>query len=209
MSDLAELVTAWDIHIGNSTPSHAVRDEAFGAHLEAGRVYHGLRHVMWVVRHVVTLCSEVTANDIGTVVAAGFFHDVVYDPTRDDNEDRSARVAAARLTELGWHDDRTGTVARLVRTTQRHLPGDDDTDAMVLCDADLAVLGTSPEDYVAYTSGVRREYRHVDDDAWRTGRTHVLHAFLSRNSIYQTTPAIDRWEARARANITSELVALR
>ncbi|MDQ3310737.1 MAG: hypothetical protein M3517_01295 [Actinomycetota bacterium] len=209
MSDRDELAIAWDIHIANSTPSHAVRDEVFGAHLEAGRVYHGLRHVTWVVRHVVTLCGEVAANDIGAIVAAGFFHDVIYHPTRDDNEDRSARVAAARLTELGWHDDRAGSVAHLVRTTQRHLPSDDDTDAMVLCDADLAVLGTSPKDYVAYTNGVRREYRHVDDDAWRTGRAHVLDAFVSRDSIYRTTPAIDRWEARARANITSELDALR
>ncbi|CAN5746147.1 hypothetical protein BH24ACT6_BH24ACT6_18880 [soil metagenome] len=209
MSDLAELATAWDIHIGNSTPSHAVRDEVCSAHLEVGRVYHGLRHVTWVVRHVVTLCGEVTANDIGAIVAAAFFHDIVYEPTRNDNEERSARVAAARLTDLGWPDDRVRTVARVVRVTQRHLPGDEDIDAMVLCDADLTVLGTSPEDYVAYTSGVRREYRHVDDDAWRTGRTHVLHAFLARDSIYQTTPAIDRWEARARANITSELVALR
>jgi predicted metal-dependent HD superfamily phosphohydrolase len=209
MSDLAELATAWDIHIGNSTPSHAARDEAFGAHLEVGRVYHGLRHVTWVVRHVTTLCGEVTTSDAGAIVAAAFFHDIVYEPTLNDNEERSARVAAARLTDLGWPDDRVRTVARLVRATQRHLPGDEDIDAMVLCDADLAVLGTSPEDYGAYTSGVRREYRHVDDDAWRTGRAHVLDAFLSRDSIYQTTPAIDRWEARARANITSELVALR
>ncbi|MEJ7722033.1 MAG: hypothetical protein WKF58_17100 [Ilumatobacteraceae bacterium] len=149
-------------------------------------MYHGLRHVMWVVRHVVTLCGEVTDERHRRDRRCRLLprRRLRPHPRRQRGSQRSRSPLPASPSSVGTTTARARSPVS-VRTTQRHLPGDDDTDAMVLCDADLAVLGTSPKDYVAYTNGVRREYRHVDDDAWRTGRAHVLGAFLSRDSIYQ------------------------
>ena len=45
-----------------------------------------------------------------------------------------------------------------------------DRDTAVLLAADLAVLAAEPSRYVEYATAVRREYAHVDDDAWRAGR---------------------------------------
>ena len=42
--------------------------------------------------------------------------------------------------------------------------------------ADLAVLGADVAGYDAYVTGVRQEYRHVDDATWREGRAAVLGA---------------------------------
>jgi predicted metal-dependent HD superfamily phosphohydrolase len=55
---------------------------------------------------------------------------------------------------------------------------------------------------------VRAEYRHVTDDEWRIGRAAVLEGFLERPAIYSTPTARDRWETRARANLTAELASL-
>ena len=46
------------------------------------------------------------------------------------------------LTGLAVPDALVGEVARLVRLTARHAPSADDRNGRVLCDADLAVLGT-------------------------------------------------------------------
>ena len=70
-------------------------------------------------------------------------------------------------------------------------------------------LGADPAGYSAYVAGVRSEYRHVDDDDWRTGRAAVLRGFLERSTIFLTAGGQERWESGARANVASELAALR
>ena len=76
-----------------------------------------------------------------------------------------------------------------------------------MLDADLAVLAAEPSRYQAYARGVRAEYTHVDDAAWRTGRAAVLRAFLDRPAIYRTAPMRNQ-EHRARANLAAELSGL-
>ena len=62
--------------------------------------------------------------------------------------------------------------------------------------------------YVAYATAVRAEYGHVDDAAWRLGRRAVLRSFLDRPRIFRTITGRERWESRARINISSELASL-
>ena len=78
----------------------------------------------------------------------------------------------------------------------------------MLVDADLAVLGSDPAAYQAYVTGVRREYGHVDESAWRVGRGAVLRGLVERAPLYATAAGRRRWEARARANVAAELATL-
>jgi predicted metal-dependent HD superfamily phosphohydrolase len=166
-----------------------------------------VRHVTWVVRHVHELAAEVPVADVHAVTVAAFYHDAVYDPRAHDNEERSAQLAERVLGELGWDADRRATVGRLVRATATH-DSAPDVDTAVLLDADLAVLGSEPAAYQAYVTGVRAEYAHVDDDAWRIGRGEVLRGLLARRPLYATAPGRRQWEARAAANMTAELAEL-
>lgn len=164
-------------------------------------------------------CRDGQAYDAIAVATAAFFHDAIYDATRDDNEERSAVLAEHQLASIGWERARIGVVASLVRETATHVsdgaagppaevPAPSDTERHVLLDADLAVLGSDPAAYAAYATGVRVEYGHLTDDVWRNGRASVLRRLLDRPSLYGTAPAREWWEARARANLTAELAAL-
>ena len=82
-----------------------------------------------------------------------------------------------------------------------------DIAAAVLLDADLAVLAAEPAVYEAYARGVRAEYGHVPDDAWRIGRAALLHGFLSRDHLFRTA-AMRAREPLARANLTAEIASL-
>ncbi len=208
MTDQAELWAAWVDHIGDDHAARAAFDEAIGRHREPHRRYHGVRHVTWVVRHVLELAGEVTVDDLGAVVAAAFFHDAVYDPRAADNEQQSALLALRVLGQLDWPERRAAAVATMIRATAAHAPTDD-VDEAVLLDADLAVLGSDPSAYQAYVNGVRAEYAHVDDAAWRVGRGAVLDGLLAADPLYSTTAGRARWQARARANLTAERVTLR
>lgn len=207
ISDEAELEVAWTAAIGSGPDAAGALADLLGRHREAHRRYHGVRHVTWVVRHVRELAADVPLHDEGAVVAAAFCHDAVYDPRATDNEEQSALLAERLLAGLGWDEARCRRVGDLVRATAAHgAPADDDT--AVLLDADLAVLGSEPAAYQAYVTGVRAEYAHVDDAAWRIGRGQVLRDLLARDPLYATEPGRRRWARRAAANMTAELATL-
>lgn len=177
-------------------------------HRERHRSYHTLDHVIAVVDHVGELGATEPISDLGSVTAAAWYHDAIYEPRSPANERASARLARRDLTELGWSGPRSDAVATMIEGTAHHRDPAD-IDAAVLFDADLAILGASSKTYGQYVANVRQEYSHVDDDAWRSGRADVLRAFLERDRIYATASGFDRWELAARRNLNAELEDLR
>src|SRR3954451_23353255 len=115
-----ELRVAWQRHLGTSPTAGMWFDEVLGAYRAEGRHYHGVRHVGWVVRHVEAIAADHPVEDLAAIVAAAFFHDAVYDPTRNDNEAESAALAARALGEIGWAAPACRHVADLVLATASH-----------------------------------------------------------------------------------------
>jgi predicted metal-dependent HD superfamily phosphohydrolase len=222
-----ELRLAWERAIGRGPLAEHLLDQVVARYREPHRRYHTTAHLVRVVRHVGALAAtdEVAAEapDLGAVVVAAFFHDAVYDPRAGDNEARSAALAMRRLAELAdeelertgttrWPESRRALVARLVHATA-HLDDPvastgDETETAVLLDADLAVLGSQPGEYQAYVNGVRAEYAHLTEEAWRAGRGEVVQHLLGQRRLYRTVAGRGWWERRARANLTAELATL-
>jgi predicted metal-dependent HD superfamily phosphohydrolase len=175
-------------------------------HRQPHRRYHTVEHVAEVLDALDALGPPSDA-----VALAAWFHDCVYDPTArpGDNEGASAAVAVAELSRLAVDERLVGEVARLVRLTASHAvdPGDDDGELLV--DADLAILAAPPERYRRYVEAVRAEYGHVDDVAWRVGRSAFVEGMLARPRLFNTETARQRLDATARVNLTEELATLR
>jgi predicted metal-dependent HD superfamily phosphohydrolase len=170
---------------------------------EPQRRYHTGDHLLAVLDRIEQLAGH--AADPDTVRLAAWFHDAVYRPDRDENEERSARLAERALTEAGVPATRVAEVARLVRLTVTHDPAPGDRDGETLCDADLAVLAGSPEAYAHYAASVRQEYGFVPEDAFRRGRADVLRRLLSRDALFRTPYGREHWERAARHNVRAEL----
>ncbi|MEU3145676.1 MULTISPECIES: hypothetical protein [unclassified Streptomyces] len=181
-------------------------DNLLGRWQEDQRRYHTVAHLTAVLDRVDELAAY--ADDVDVVRLAAWFHDAVYLPDRSENEERSARLAERALAEAGVPGAKVAEVARLVRLTVTHDPGDDDPDGQVLCDADLAVLASPPSAYAAYTAAVREEYRFVPGDAFREGRAAVLRRLLDLPRLFRTPYGREHWEATARYNIGGELELL-
>ena len=219
MSDTyAACVTAPEVELGRvwrrlvgvdaGRAGDAALDELLARHRQPHRRYHTATHVMWVLRHIDDLAAANTPVDLDAVRAAALFHDAVYDPRSPTNEHDSAGLARRVLADCGWEPARVDRVAALIELTAGHVAPDTDLGADILLDADLAILGAEPADYRSYVTGVRAEYAHVDDDAWRVGRAAVLRSFLERPAIYRTTSMQAARERRARANLSAELADL-
>jgi predicted metal-dependent HD superfamily phosphohydrolase len=197
-----EIWSAWRSLAGDGHDDVAA--ELLTRHAEPHRRYHTAEHVMWVLRHVRWLLTDDLDRD--AIIAAALFHDAIYDPHSATNEADSAELAVDRLRLLGWSNARLGDVAALINATAGHEATG--TATAVLLDADLAVLGTQPDDYAEYVAGVRYEYGHVPDEQWRVGRAAVLRTFVDRPRIYATATMFEAREAQARLNLTSEIDSL-
>jgi predicted metal-dependent HD superfamily phosphohydrolase len=170
------------------------------------REYHNLMHIEDVLLRVEEL-EPPTEHELALALAA-WFHDAVYQPGQDDNEDRSAYAAYDALEQVGADPGLIAEVVRLIRLTADHDPDDDDLAGAVLCDADLAILAAAPDRYMQYATAIRQEYVHVTEEDFRAGRAKVLRRFLDRPTIFHTAHGREHWEAAARANITAEIASL-
>lgn len=172
------------------------------------RAYHNLEHLSEMF-DVLELLAPVLA-DRDSVHLAVWFHDAVYDTRAKDNEERSARLAGELLSHLGVSGPAIDRVAALVRATA-HLASDrppSDFDTAALLDADLAILGATPERYARYARDIRFEYHWVPEhDYWR-GRAAVLERFLARPRIFHHAFTHEAGEERARRNLLEELESL-
>jgi predicted metal-dependent HD superfamily phosphohydrolase len=217
-----EIRGAWRQIVGNHFDRHI--DSLLGRYAEPHRRYHTATHIMLVLRDVNDAARAAGLQPSSEVLAAVLYHDAIYDPQANDNEVRSADLAAVHLSDIGWSYARCRSVAALVLATAGHLLAHDDSaddhdndagaaavavDTAQLLDADLAILGADPGAYLAYVNGVRAEYSHVDDNQWRAGRTAVLQRFLDRPRLFITEYMFSRYEHRARANIEAEVAGLR
>lgn len=179
---------------------------------EPHRAYHNLNHLLQVL-HVIdeltdparTTDPALTDESLWQVRAAAWFHDVVYEPAALDNEARSAEHAAQQLLRIGAQEAQIAPVRELITMTTDHHITDLDPAAVILHDADLSILGQSAAQYLDYVNGVREEYSHIADDAFRIGRSTILTDFLNREQLYLGSEANRRFEARARINIQAEL----
>ncbi|MGL4172992.1 MAG: HD domain-containing protein [Actinomycetota bacterium] len=202
------LLGGWVRHTRSLAPRIDRTDlEAAGLDLmnryaEPHRTYHDGRHLTEVITAIAVLAEH--AQDLSAVMLAGWWHDAVYVPGADGNENSSAVIATATLA--GWNADpqRAMHIGDLIRMTAQHRPGAD-PDAQVLSDADLAILSSHPDRYAEYTLDVRREYILMSDDVFAIGRAAILSDLVDRDSLYATPFARDHWERHARTNIAAEL----
>jgi predicted metal-dependent HD superfamily phosphohydrolase len=177
-----------------------VRDELLRRWSEPHRRHHDRRHLAEVLEALPDRAPP-------TVLLAAWYHDAVYDPSRDDNEAASARLAREHLAGV-LPESTLAEVERLVLLTRTHDASPADADGAMLSDADLAVLGARPERYDAYARDIRAEYAYLGEDDFRRGRADVLRALLAAQPLFRTEPGRRRWEQAARANLSRELAAL-
>ncbi|WP_420644635.1 hypothetical protein [Candidatus Leptofilum sp.] len=199
------LVLTRDLGIEDDAAAN-VWERLAAAHGADGRFYHNLTHIEYTL-DVAEQLREV-AVDFTAVQLAIWFHDVVYDPRRSDNEAESAAFAERVLRPLGVPDEMLAKVRQLILATKTHETAVADLDVWVMLDADLAILSAPSEQYDAYAQAIRQEYSFVPDEAYGVGRTAVLQKFLARSPFYFTEQMQEWGDTAVAANLTRELTQL-
>jgi predicted metal-dependent HD superfamily phosphohydrolase len=178
------------------------RDDLIAAYTAPGRHYHNLAHVEDCLDKLAGV-PELSLAERAILTEAIWWHDVVYDPTRSDNEELSARLAEQFVAADIRHE-----VGRLIRLTRTHQVAPGDRLGAILISIDLSILGAEPLRYDAYAAAIRKEFAHVPDADYRAGRANVLRRFAARSVIFPDVASAQGCEQRARGNIARELASL-
>jgi predicted metal-dependent HD superfamily phosphohydrolase len=210
MADLLALAARWH-HLTTSLVPDAARREValrrlIAAYQAPERHYHTLAHI----DNLLNLVDAAVLHDPTVVQLAVWFHDVVYDALKSDNETRSAAQALDFLAHSTLEPARQQRVAFLIERTHDHTQPQpaDDTDLLYFLDADLSILGAPAAAYQAYARQIRQEYRLVPDLLYRPGRRKVLAKMLAAPVLFHTPALREELDAAARRNLAAEIEEL-
>lgn len=176
---------------------------------EPHRSYHNLSHVHALLTQAENARSAI--RDFPVIALAIWFHDLIYDTRRHDNELKSAELAAVLMSRLGIDVPVIQNVQQCILATARHeVPVNKKIapDLPFFLDLDLAILGTTTDFYQQYSQAIRNEYRWVPAPLFRAGRVKVLKRFAEREKLFFTPAMAGRFDVQARANLAWEIKKL-
>ncbi|MDX2319159.1 MAG: hypothetical protein QNK26_01005 [Moritella sp.] len=190
---------------------------------ELHRHYHDINHIegcfIWFDR------IEDQLDDPLAVALAIWFHDIIYDVRRSDNEVKSAQYGVTALTNFSVSTTLVQKVYELILLTQHPskptgmINSVSDSffnrthndvltnihDQALFLDIDLTILGQNSAIYAHYENAIRSEYQHVPLWVYKLARKRLLKQFLRQPMIYYSDYFKEKFECQARVNIQSVL----
>jgi predicted metal-dependent HD superfamily phosphohydrolase len=164
--------------------SEEVGDYLLVQYSESNRHYHSVRHITSMLDGFEALKTKFE-QPIAAELAI-FFHDLIYDPARNDNEEQSAKKM--RETVGGFVVDSVIDAATFsIEATKKH-EATPNADTNLLLDLDMAILGQPWAVYECYAKGVMQEYLPVyGEEAYRRGRPELfLEPMIAHGDIFLT-----------------------
>jgi predicted metal-dependent HD superfamily phosphohydrolase len=184
------------------------------------RHYHSVAHLeaLWRRHRLYSASAGFTDPEIDKLVACAIaYHDSVYDMSRSDNEERSAKAWLRASAGSSLDEDERQWVAQTIRATKDHLAYRPDPAARAaqaqlrervrawVLDLDLTPLGVPAEEFDRNTHRLRLEAAAIRDAQWFAGMSAFRQRFLEAPRIYRTPELGAVFEAAARRNLTRSL----
>ncbi len=195
----AELLTNYTDHTGLT---NELWDEIEQHYSEPGRYYHTPEHLENLLTQLTTVKAEV--KNWHTVLFSLYYHDIIYNAQRGDNEERSAELAVKRMEQIAVPMEMISRCKSQILATKSHLLSAD-SDTNYFTDADLSILGQEWEVYSSYCNAVRKEYAVYPDLVYKPGRKKVIRHFLGMERIYKSDYFYSKFEIQAKQNLEKEL----
>jgi len=182
---------------------------------EPQRNYHTWQHIEACLKELDSVRDKIHNHD--AVFLAIIFHDIIYDPTKHDNEEESAKYALKFIdsiilpTEEISKVDLSAEVIRLIIATKKHQPNPLSIrdDSKYFLDIDLSILGQSEEIFDKYEDDIRKEYSFVPEYIYKIERTKILESFIYRKHIFFTAHYRDKYEKWAWINLRRSIDKLK
>ena len=194
------LLTAKQLSLDEDTTQNFYAS-LYDAYCEVQRHYHSIQHIVECLEHFHQIKTYL--DDTLSVELAIWFHDVIYNPQANDNEQQSADYML-RMLENVLGSEQIAKIYAWILATKAHA-STTDTDLAYLLDIDLAILASDPMRFAEYECQIRQEYAWVEPSLYVKKRQQVLRHFLEKQLLYQTPFFQKRYERLAKQNLAQAL----
>lgn len=153
VADVAQLINAWH---------------------EPHRFYHTERHLNFLLKEIEYLFNnnKIKKYEKEALIITAFYHDVVYDPTRQDNEQVSADFFRKHTKPSKLTDE----IYQIILDTQTHQP--QGRLSKIFCEMDMAVVSRANfMSLLHWERQIAKEYQFTDYAVYRQTRLFLLEKF--------------------------------
>ena len=169
------------------------------------RHYHTLEHLENLLEQLSEIKDQI--KEWNTVLFTLYYHDIIYNPLKNNNEEESSGLAEIRMKSISIPQQIIENCKTQILATKKHLASADN-DTNCFTDADLSILGQNWNNYTNYAKNVRKEYSIYPALVYNSGRKKVLEHFLKMERIFKTIYFFEKFELQAKQNLQKELDAL-
>lgn len=209
-----QLKHEWDELLMKYTDSediiNSLFNEIYQRYTSKHRHYHNLSHIESMLNSIKPFDKKII--DIDSLLFAIWYHDVIYNPVKNDNEEKSAEFANRSLKKIRINSNKIKKVIALILKSKSHISRTlgirDDYDTKLFLDSDLHIFGAPKETYKLYMQQIREEHKKVPEFLFTKNRKKFLTTLSASKYIYHTDAFRENYEKKARNNIKYELETL-
>ena len=163
------------------------------------KFYHNLNHIYSFIE-LYEKYNNLIQKEKNEFLISIFFHDIIYIPSRNDNEKESIRIFNEFYKEVKPKNLNEKKVNELIIETENHLLNKDyEDDTNLFLDMDMQIV--AQENWEDYENKIRKEYCFVDLNTYNIKRKEFLEGLEKKEKIFRTKTFYDEYEKVARSNI--------
>ena len=136
---------------------------------EPHRYYHTLSHIEDICRKIEQSWDTRTLprDQKATLHLAALFHDIIYNPRREDNEIKSNSMMMATAQVVRISSD-------LIEQASEYILQTSTNESSIFTALDRSILGAEFLEYQKYSQYIRREFHFVKEETYNEQRIKVL-----------------------------------
>lgn len=169
------------------------------------RYYHNLSHLENLIYELDFFKEKI--EDLDTLLFSIYYHDIIYNVLKKDNEEKSALLAVKNLKLINFTNDKIEKCKNNILATKSHQVSKE-YETNFFTDLDLSILGQEWDIYLQYSIKIRKEYSIYPDMLYIPGRKKILTSFLAMERVFKTDIFYNKFESNAKNNIKRELEEL-
>jgi pantetheine-phosphate adenylyltransferase len=151
-----------------------ITDTISKAWRENHRFYHTEAHLADLLTRIEQV-PELNLEDKKILQTVAFFHDFIYEPTSQENEEKSVE----KFKEIVPSHAHTKEICQIILDTKSHTPTSKLSE--IFCKMDMAVVSESNfKQLLEWENQIFKEYRCYDYSTYKLGRTAVLQNFKEK-----------------------------
>ena len=165
-SEIRDILKRWNIHY--------TWYEITKQWSETHRFYHTLEHLMDLLDQIERRYPD-ESKERDKLIITALFHDIIYNPARGDNEEKSAKFFMAHCDEI---NDDIDDIYDMILATKTHQA--DSELSKIFNEMDMDIVTRDFDSLMRWEEEIREEFSIFSDEEYREGRLKFLRSIVDK-----------------------------